>query len=79
MINEKKSSPMDSRYSIFSWNSEERVDGVGVGETEGISVIWRGNGGSVVVLVVQNTGKWRSLGRESEVKSWCEERKWSLG
>lgn len=85
MIKEKKSIPMESRKSIFSWNSEW-VLLFGGGEMEGICVILGGMGGEgvvVIVLVVESEGKWmwelRFLGRESEGKSWWAERKWSFG
>lgn len=83
LIKEKKSIPMESRKSIFSWNSEWVI--FGGGEMEGICVIFGGMGGEGVgvIVLVESEGKWtwgwRFLGRESEGKSWWAEGKWSFG
>lgn len=47
---------------------------------EGASGIWGwglgGRGAVVVIVLEENVGKWRYLGRESEGKSWCLLERW---
>lgn len=61
---EKKSMPMESRYSIFSWKLESWG-----GDREEISWGLGGFGGTEMeVLVEERAGKWRFLWREREGK-----------
>lgn len=80
LINEKKSIPMESRKSIFSWNSEWVCGGGGGGgDVEGICLIILGGlGGGGVIVLTEREGKWRLLGRESEGKSLKVEGKLSF-
>lgn len=65
---ERKSNPIESRYNNFFWNWEGAGVVRGCGVTEGDFRVLGGFGGTEMVVLEENAGKWRVLDREMEGK-----------